>query len=140
MIKMFEAMMNNNFLISTRIAYNSTDMSVYKDERETLFAEYKDTDLDVRELSVDLKRGDNLGITIDRFSLNTIMPDGSLYERNLKHLDVNRDLSGVEPVDDFKEIARYLTFIFAFISVVLIVIIIYFRIKKPHFFQFSKQS
>ncbi len=139
-IKMFEAMMNNNFLISTRIAYNSTDMSVYKDERETLFAEYKDTDLDVRELSVDLKRGDNLGIIIDRFSLNTIMPDGSLYERNLKHLDVNRDLSGVEPVDDFKEIARYLTFIFAIISVALIVIIIYFRIKKPHFFQFSKQS
>lgn len=65
--------------------------------------------------------------------------DGSELDRELKHLDVVRDLSGAEPEPSFIEKnAMYLLIAFSSISSVLVIVLIYLRIKKPEMLQLTE--
>lgn len=138
-LAMLDKMAHNDFSLDTRVSLTATDMEVYKDSHEVALNSFSDVELEIRNVSVVLKREDSLKASLERTRLSLAYEDGSELDRELKHLDVVRDLSGAEPEPSFIEKnAMYLLIAFSSISSVLVIVLIYLRIKKPEMLQLTE--
>ena len=138
-IAMFDKMSDNDFKLDTRMVMTAKSITILKDSRTIVFDEFRDVELDIRGLDVVMKRGLDRHITLDRVHLGLVYQDGTVLDRSIGHLDLTKDLSGAEPEESLLEtLAPYLTILFAAVSAILAVILVYILIKDPERFKFSE--
>lgn len=141
MLAVINDMSNHDFKVSARLAMVAKAIRIYKDSGTVLNNEFFDPDISVKEASLELLRGDHRLITLDRFELSVLKSDDTLYERTIDHLDMYKDLSG-KPVEPsfLEEYSKYLLAIFVIVSGSLVVLLLYFRFKRPELFRFNERS
>ena len=140
-LAMVDKMAHNDFSLDTRLSLTATEVEIYKDSHEVVLNAFSDVELDIRKVSAVLKREDSLKASLDKAHLSLVYEDGSELDRQLKHLDVAKDLSGAEPEPSFIEKnALYLLIAFAAASLVLTVILIYLRVKKPDMLKMTEDQ
>ena len=140
-LAMVDKMAHNDFSLDTRVSLTATEMEIYKDSHEVILNAFSDVELNIRNASLDLKREDSLKASLEKAHLSLVYEDGSELDRELKHLDVAKDLSGAEPEPSFIEKnALYLLIAFAAASLVLTVVLIYLRVKKPDMLKMTEDQ
>ena len=141
MLAVINDMSNHDFLVSARLAMVAKAIYIYKDSGTVLNNEFFDPDISVKQIALDLVRGDHRLISLDRFELSVLKTDDTLYERTIDHLDMYKDLSD-KPVEPsfLEEYAKYLLAIFVIASGALVVVLLYFRFKRPELFRFNERN
>ena len=139
MLAVIHDLTDHDFTFETRVSLGSKALYIYRGSEGVLFNAFIDPDVDARKIMVELVRDDHRLVTLDRFELSLVHLDGSSYDRPIDHLDIYTDLSGnpKEPTV-LEKYADYLLWIFVAISCLLIVILIYYRIKRPELFRFTE--
>ena len=139
LLDVFFDLIQKDFTMDSRFDLNANDIVIYKENRSVVYETYSDAEFEAKKAHVDLKREDMLTIGLDRLSLNFVTSDGSVMDKQLKHLDINKDLAGRVPEKSFLEkYANYLIALFGLTSLVLLVIILYYRLKSPELFKLKE--
>ncbi len=138
-VYIFDRMSKNDFGLDTRAVLTMDSMKIYTDDHTTLFNSFSDIELDVREISVDMERGVKRNISLDRVHLDLTYSDGSFLDRDIPHLNISKDLSGIGPGKSLLEqMAPYLTVAFILVSLAIAWILAYLRMKKPELFRLNE--
>ena len=138
-VSMFEKLSTNSFVLSCRASLAVESIVIFKDERKTVYDFYRDVELGIRELTIDVKVNESRIISLDKMQLYLVYSDDSILDRTINHLDVTKDL--VEQKKDptfLEENANYFTIGFSAVSGLILLILIYLRIKKPELFRFRE--
>jgi hypothetical protein len=103
LLAILPAILDSDFTYETRVLLSSGDMSVYGNDGTTVLSSYGNTEIGIKKLLVDLKRGDVLNVTLEKVDLSITDQDGKVTEKSLDRLDVTKDVSGVEPEEGWVE-------------------------------------
>ena len=128
-----------DFTAEMRISSFIDGVKFYNDDRKTVLNSYSDIEMDIRDLHIVMKRDDVLTIVLDGVRLYMLGSDGSVFNRELPHLEIVKELSE-KPAEKnlLEELAPYLLGAFIGASVMLVMLLIYLRIKRPDLFKFTE--
>ena len=140
LIDILDAIANNDFEMEMRVDLTADSMDIYKGSDRELFNTYSDISLFIKNLGLDMKRGDSLLISLEGLQLDITPVNGDEINKSISRLDIVSDLSGKDPEKGLLERgALPLLVIFTTISAMAVLLLILLRIKRPDFFR-SKEG
>ena len=137
-VTMIKKLKQNDFRLDTRAQLSAGTITIYQDGRSVVFNEFSDVEIESRNAALDLKREEMLDIAFTKLHFSLVDKYGELLSKSWDHMDFSKDLSGREEGKSFlEENAYYLMLIFSVASVILFLIIVYYRIKRPELYRFN---
>ncbi|MBR3476129.1 MAG: hypothetical protein IKH39_03065 [Candidatus Methanomethylophilaceae archaeon] len=131
LLAILPAIKDSDFTYETRVLLSSGDMSVYGNDGTTVLSSYGNTEIGIKKVLVDLKRGDVLNVTLEKIDLSVTDQNGKVTEKSLDRLDVTKDVSGAVPEEGWVEKnSLLLAVLFFAASAVMIGYMVRYHLKK----------
>ena len=137
-INMFEDMMDEDYIVDTRLAFNSDDIIVYRDNRSEVYLQYDNLEADAKEIIIQMVQDVNMHIRLIEANIYYLETDGTEFKKNFDVLDIDRDLKENDEPEPSVVEKYYKEFMIglASISLILLIAIIYHRVKNPVHFKY----
>ena len=137
-INMFEDMMDEDYIVDTRLAFNSDDITVYRNNRSEVYLQYDNLEVEAKDITIQMEQEVNMHIHLVEAGIYYLETDGTEFKKYFDVLDINRDLKeNDEPEPSIVE-KYYTEFMIglAAIGLILLIALIYHRVKNPVHFKY----
>ncbi|MBR4202104.1 MAG: hypothetical protein IKQ93_00820 [Candidatus Methanomethylophilaceae archaeon] len=129
----------DDFVVDCRADVTSDHIDVHGSDGSVIDT-IKRINFSVKEIYVMMIHDDYLQADIDKIYIEYITKDGLLVERELKHLDVDKDYKDPSPKHDVLVYTSEIMLIsFGIVAGELLLVLIVLRIKRPDMFRFGQE-
>ncbi|MBO4798701.1 MAG: hypothetical protein J5494_08050, partial [Candidatus Methanomethylophilaceae archaeon] len=133
LLALFPSIKESNFSFSSKASLSSGPLS-FRGGGGKVAESCREAEIAVREIAVDLKRGESLQILLDHLELRIEDDGGNVVEKTIPRLDVLKDLTGTEPEKSWIERnASLLAVIFGAVSLIILAVLVrrLLKARKP---------
>ncbi|MBQ7979025.1 MAG: hypothetical protein IJ248_04665 [Candidatus Methanomethylophilaceae archaeon] len=129
----------DDFVVDLRVGVTSDYINIHGSDREIINT-IKSINLSIKEIYMMLIHNDRLQADIDNVYVEYTTMKGLLVQRELKHLDIDKDYNNPSPKEDVLVYTSEIMLIsFGIVTGELLLVLIVLRIKRPDIFRFGKE-
>ncbi len=134
-------LLSDDCVMGFRISAEVSSLDVYRNDSTVPDISCSDIELTVRNVSLDLKHGDRMALSLNKIVLAYVNSQGVQVEDSLERLNIDKDLSGAAAEKGLLDTAMQLLLpVFAALIVIVLVLLFRIRIREPELLKMNENT